>query len=135
MNVDQRKAHVERAEPVGQKKPEGRKWPATGIEYVERPLGEAFERGLQGKPQPTQELRGSRVVEDAARRALGRNRVPIREDGVVPIQSFVWSAGHCGREKQRMNVARSLAEIGGDIRPQKDVREPVESGAVRRLGR
>ena len=84
MNVDQRKPHVERAEPVGQKKPEGRKWPATGIEYVERPLGEAFERGLQGKPQPTQELRGSRVVEDAARRALGRNRVPIREDGVVP---------------------------------------------------
>jgi len=106
----------------------------TGVEYVERPLGEAFERGLKGKPHPAQELGGSRVVEDAARRALGRNRVPIREDGVVPIQSFVWSAGHCGREKQRMNVARSLAEIGGDIRPQKDVREPVESQAVRRLG-
>jgi hypothetical protein len=34
-----------------------------------------------------------------------------------------------------MNVARRLAEIAGDIRPEKDVREPVESGAVRRLGR
>jgi len=34
-----------------------------------------------------------------------------------------------------MDVARSLTEIGGDIRPQKGVREPVESGAVRRLGR
>ena len=130
MNVDQRKPHVERAEPVGQKKPERRKWPATGVEYVERPLGEALERGLQGKPHPQQELGGSRVVEDAARRALGRNSVPVREDGAVPIQSFVRSAGHCGREKQRMNVARSLAEIGKDIRPQKGVREPVEDGAV-----
>src|SRR4051812_21297734 len=119
MNVDQRKPHVERAEAVGQKKPEGRKRPATGVEYVERPLGEAFERGLQGKPHPTQELGGSRsgeIASPSGRTVSCGSRVSSGLPAIAAARSNEWMSRAASRrsagasDRRRGSASRARAE-------------------------